>query len=250
MNPTNNPTNLKFSKEQLQKIKAKLLQRREQLKEELRTKHAEVYKWLIENHIDLDNLQKYSKNIAAALTLTNQLVMGNVNLANAAPPPTPPQKPDDNANLNPDTTQVENADKAKKVWEEYGGIIEQVAKKYDVDPQLIFATIMTESEGNPYAYRYERHINDASFGLGQILYSTALGMGFTGTPEEMYRPEISIDLIGKYHRNTADTYGMLTPEQMTTVYNTGKLFGYPYPGHISRFQEWYYSYKKEAQKVS
>lgn len=249
MNPKNN-SGVTFSKEQLQKIKSTLIQRRQQLKQELKTKHADVYKWLTDHNIDLDNIQKYSKNIAAALTLTNQLIMSNVNLTTAAPPPTPPQKPDDDKNINPDSTQVENADKAKYVWNEYGEIIDQVAKKYDIDPQLIFATIMTESEGNPNAYRYERHINDASFGLGQILYTTALGMGFTGTPEDMYRPEISIDLIGKYHRNTIDTYGPLTPEQMTVVYNTGKLFGYPYPGHLIRFKEWYYSYKKEESKVT
>lgn len=249
MSPDNN-SKVKFSKQQLETIKAKLLERREQLKNELKTKHAEVYKWLIDHNIDLDNLQKYSKNITAALTLTNQLIMGNLHLA-AVPPPTPPQKPDDSGNQNPsDQQQIDNADKAKHVWEEYGNIIEQVAKKYDVDLQLIFATIMTESEGNSYAYRYERHINDASFGLGQILYSTALSMGFTGTPEDIYRPEIAIDLIGKYHRNTIDTYGLLTPEQMTVVYNTGQLFGYPHPGHLIRFREWYYSYKKEEKIVT
>lgn len=249
MNPNNN-SNVKFSKEQLQRIKEKLLKRREELKNELKTKHAEVYKWLVDHNIDLDNLQKYSKNIAAAITLTNQLIMGNVPLSVAPPAPTPPQKPGDNKPNNPDASGLDNAQKAQQVWKEYGNIIEQIAKKYDIDPQLIFATIMTESEGNTFAYRYERHINDASFGLGQILYTTALSMGFTGTPQDMYRPEISIDLIGKYHRNTIDTYGPLTPVQMTVVYNTGKLFGYPYPGHLTRFREWYNTYKREEEKVT
>lgn len=221
-------------------IRKKLLAKKERLIEEFKIKHADIYKWLVSHNVDLNNLQKYSKNIAAALALTNQLIVTNPHVA---PVPTPKQ----NEVINDDNSQQlpsDNDKKAEEVWEKYGDIIEAVAKKYDIDPQLIFATIMTESEGNPNSYRFEPHINDASYGLGQILYGTAVGLGYTGTPEEMYRPEISIDLIGKYHKSTKDTYGSLAPEQMTVVYNTGKLYGYPYPGHISRFKEWYYNYPK------
>ena len=221
-------------------IRKKLLVKREKLIEEFKTKHADIYKWLVDHNVDLNNLQKYSKNIAAALALTNQLIISN---PQTAPVPTPKQ----NEVTNDDNSQQSHTDndkKAEEVWKKYGDIIEAVAKKYDIDPQLIFATIMTESEGNPNSFRFEPHINDASYGLGQILYGTAVGLGYTGTPEEMYRPEISVDLIGKYHKSTKDTYGSLGPEQMTVVYNTGKLYGYPYPGHITRFKEWYYNYPK------
>lgn len=236
----------KLTQQQLQSIKAKLVAEREKLINELKIKHAAAYKWLVAHNIDLNNLQKYSKNIAALVTLANQLVVGQHAFI-PIPKPTPVVKVDkEESNTDFEQDQVDDSVKAKRVWEQYGDIIEKVAKKYEIDPQLIFATIMTESEGNPEAYRYEPHIDDASFGLGQILYTTATNLGFTGSPEDIYRPEIAIDLIGKYHKNTIDTYGQLTPERMTIVYNTGQLFGYPTYGHISRFKEWYYNYKKEA----
>lgn len=232
---------------QVNQIKAKLIAKREALKEELKTKHQAAYKWLLDHHIDLDNLQKYSKNIAAAIALTNQLLINNPAII---PPPTPKPKPGQSEMNSTNPEELSNEEKAKKVWENYGEIIHQIAKKYNLDSQLIFATIMTESEGDPMAYRPEPQINDASFGLGQVLYSTAVSLGFTGAPQDIYRPEIAIDLIGKFHQNTIDTYGQLTPEQMTVVYNTGQLFGYPYPGHLTRFREWYYSYKEEQSKVT
>ncbi|MBI2029475.1 transglycosylase SLT domain-containing protein [Candidatus Gottesmanbacteria bacterium] len=236
----------KLTPAQFNTVKKNLLAKQERLINELKTKHIRVYNWLIAHNIDIHNLHKYSKNIAAALALTNQLVATNPQITHAAavPVPTPP-KQEEITNGDASDNSDDNNKKAIKVWKKYGDIIDKVAKKYNIDPQLIFATIMTESEGNPLAYRYESHIGDASYGLGQILYTTAVGLGYSGTPQEMYRPEISIDLIGKYHKNTIDTYGELAPVQMTVVYNTGKLFGWPYPGHLTRFRDWYYNYPKE-----
>lgn len=241
---TNDPGKFtKFSEKQLKEIKKKLLAKREALKKELKEKHIEVYNWLVNKNIDLDNLQKYSKNIAAALALSNQLLLQNPPLPVLTAPLVKTVQVESNQPYSDDLTDEE---KAKRVWNLYGSLIQAVADKYGLDPQLIFATIMTESEGNPKAYRFESHLNDASYGLGQILYTTALNLGYKGTPEDMYRPEISIDLIGKYHQSTIETYGKLTPEQMTIVYNTGMLFGYPYPGHLTRFQDWYYNYPRDT----
>lgn len=237
--------------QQLQKIKAKLIAKREELKNELKNKHNQAYEWLIKHQIDLDNLQKYSKNIAALVTIVNQLAFKNPILI-PFPQLTPAVKMEEETDEtissdNQASQQGSQVVKAQKVWQEYGKIIEDVAQKYNLDPQLIFATIMTESEGNPYAYRYEAHLKEASYGLGQVLYSTAVGkLGFTGKPEDIYRPEIAIDLIGRYHRQTIDTYGELSPERMTVIYNTGKLFGRPTSGHLARFKNWYYNYRKEA----
>ncbi len=225
---------------QLEAVAKNLRSRKQKLAAELKSKHKKFYDWLITNNISLANLSKYSKNIAAALSLTNQLVTQS-----PAPQPPPTPAPTPNITDNNDASQNNTTDPkvlSSKVWKDYGNIINTVAKRYDIDPQLIFATIMTESEGNPNAYRYEPHINDASYGLGQILYTTAQGLGFEGKPEDIYNPEVSIDLIGRYHKQTIDTYGLLPPERMTVVYNTGKLYGYPYPGHISRFKLWYYNY--------
>lgn len=122
---------------------------------------------------------------------------------------------------------------------EYRKIIASVAKRYDLDPQVIYATIMTESEGNPYAFRYEPQIKDASLCMGQILISTAKSLGFNGDPKDMYKPEVCIDLIGKYHRNMLDTYGELSPMQLAVAYNAGSPWKRAVPGHLFRFRKWY-----------
>lgn len=121
----------------------------------------------------------------------------------------------------------------------YKEIIQSVSAKYDLDPQLIHATIMTESEGRENAYRFEPRLNDASLCLGQILTSTARYLGFKGNIKDMYKPEVCIDLIGRYHRRTLDTYGNLSSIQLTTAYNAGSPWKRPVYGHLARFQKWF-----------
>lgn len=122
----------------------------------------------------------------------------------------------------------------------YHNLIAKTSLKYDLDPQLIYATIMTESEGNEMAYRYEPHLGEASLCMGQILISTARGLGFSGNPQNIYKPDICIDLIGKYYRNYLNQYEYLTPQQLARAYNSGSPWGRAVWGHISRFNSWYY----------
>ena len=98
---------------------------------------------------------------------------------------------------------------------------------------------MIESGGNPRAVRYEPRLNDASYGLGQLLYSTARGLGYAGTPAGLYDPETNIDLIARYHRRNLDHYGHLTAEELTTAYNTGSPYKKPWSGHLAKFNKWY-----------
>jgi hypothetical protein len=144
------------------------------------------------------------------------------------PAPTPPQR------------EEEKEDKRSWTKFTHKKIIARVSEKYKVDPQIIYATIMTESKGNEYAFRYEPSIKDASLCMGQILISTARRLGFSGEPKEMYKPDVCIDLIGKYHRMMLDTYGDLTPEQLARAYNTGSPYKRPVLGHLFRFNMWYY----------
>jgi len=80
---------------------------------------------------------------------------------------------------------------------------------------------MTESEGDRFAFRYEYHLEEPSLGLGQVLVSTARTLGFEGDLSELYNPEVSIDLIGKYHRRMLDEFGELSPVELATAYNAG-----------------------------
>lgn len=138
----------------------------------------------------------------------------------------------------PAADELKTADKRSWAKSEYKLIIARVAKKYDLDPQVIYAVIMTETHGDKYAFRFEPGISDASFGLGQILLSTARSLGFNGQPKELYKPEISIDLVGKYQRYLLDTYGNLTPNQIATAYNSGSPWKRAAWGHLYRFNLW------------
>lgn len=100
---------------------------------------------------------------------------------------------------------------------------------------------MVESGGDTFAIRHEPRINDASYGLGQLLYGTARGLGYRGTPEGLYDPETNIYLIAKYHKRNFDHYQDLNSEQLTVAYNTGSPFKRPHPGHLAKFDKWYNS---------
>ena len=118
--------------------------------------------------------------------------------------------------------------------------IAKTASKYNLDPQLIYATIMTESEGNEFAYRFESSLNEASYCMGQILESTARSLGFSGKSVNLFEPGTCIDLIGKYHQKMMEAYGQLTPRQLARAYNSGSPWKRPVWGHLSRFKRWYY----------
>ena len=146
--------------------------------------------------------------------------------------------------LNPVPTPVDpkSIPKDTRSWTKfkYKEIIEKTSQKYNLDPQLIYATIMTESEGNEKAYRYEPRLKEASLGLGQLLVSTAKRIGLQGDPNQMYEPAISIDLIGKYYRQFLDNDKNLSPQELTQAYNTGSLKKHSHQKHLSRFNKWYY----------
>jgi soluble lytic murein transglycosylase-like protein len=94
----------------------------------------------------------------------------------------------------------------------YRSQILKAAEFHNVDPDLIEAIVWQESSGYPSAYRYEpayweRYCkNDprfaheeprriaASYGLMQLMYPTALSLGYTGTPEGLFEIEVNLDL--------------------------------------------------------
>lgn len=219
--------------EELKKKKAQLKKKQEELLDILKTKHSDFYQWMLENKIDPLDLKAYSAGLASAAAIA---------VAAAS------YQPEDQiTTLTPQVNIIErqelvgksDEEKATLVWERYGHIIERSATKYDLDPGLIFATIMIESGGNTYAKRYEPSINDASYGLGQLLFGTARLMGFEGAPDELYDPEVNIELIARYHARNNEVYGGLTPQELTTAYNTGNPYSYALPGHIDKFNKWF-----------
>ncbi len=155
---------------------------------------------------------------------------------------------------------------AKKIWETYREPILAASKKHGVPLPVIIATISTESSGVPKAYRhepafYERYIKNksqwknnpyyhssekisASYGLMQIMYTTAYNVGFHEAPEDLYDPERNIDagcayIASSFQRKQHDW----DPPKIACAYNAGSVrptrknpWGmFHYKGHLARW---------------
>jgi len=98
--------------------------------------------------------------------------------------------------------------------------IQAGARTYNVPEAWIRAVIETESSWNPNAFRAEPKINDASYGLMQLLYRTAKGLGYDGDTDGLYDPATNIDLgtklLGQLRRKYGDDF-----RQIYSAYNSG-----------------------------
>lgn len=108
------------------------------------------------------------------------------------------------------------------VW--YAGKVKQVAEAHvrkfglNCSPVMIAAMVKIESNFNPKAYRYEKHLNDASYGLMQTMLKTAQWMhdiGYKGyaypSGTDLYQGEVSlyfgmayVDYLTKYKKKPRD----------------------------------------------
>lgn len=207
------------------------------LLDKLKLKNPAVYDWFLSRSIDLHNFSKYTSGIALAIALAT------------AQPTVVTASPEQGITKNQSVSIIRpdelkgktELERAALVWSRYGSVIRSAAQEYDLDPNLIFATIMVESGGNTYAIRQEPRIHDASYGLGQLLYGTARGIGYRGKPEGLFDPEVNIYLIAKYHKRNFDHYTDLDSKELTIAYNTGSPFKKPHPGHLTKFDKWYNS---------
>ncbi|MGH9373368.1 MAG: lytic transglycosylase domain-containing protein [Vicinamibacterales bacterium] len=91
--------------------------------------------------------------------------------------------------------------------ERYQATIAKYAAEFGVPVTWIQAVIMTESSGRSGAYRAEPRINDASYGLMQLLARTARGLGYQGPPEGLYDPDTNIRLGTLLLRQLRDRFG-------------------------------------------
>ena len=84
---------------------------------------------------------------------------------------------------------------------QYLDVIRNVKRRHGLESApdgLTLATIETESSFVAGAIRKEPQINDASYGLMQILYGTAKQMGYSGDPEGLFDPETNIRYATAY----------------------------------------------------
>ena len=99
-------------------------------------------------------------------------------------------------------------------------IVTEYADQFSLDENLIRAVIWKESSGHPDAKRWEGEEYGYSRGLMGLLYTTAQQMGFTGEPEDLFDPEISIHYGTAYLRWQLDRYGQDLRKALS-AYNAG-----------------------------
>jgi soluble lytic murein transglycosylase-like protein len=93
---------------------------------------------------------------------------------------------------------------------EYRAEIEAAASVARLDPDLVEALVMIESSGRADAFRHEPAYLDkyirgkaewarwqprrvaSSYGLCQLMFPTARGIGFSGEPEELFVPKVNL----------------------------------------------------------
>ncbi|MCP4401011.1 MAG: transglycosylase SLT domain-containing protein [bacterium] len=156
--------------------------------------------------------------------------------------------------------------RAGEIWQKYQEAISTASKKYSVPISVIIATISTESSGDAKAYRHEaafyrRYIKNkiqwknnpyhnsprrisSSYGLMQIMYTTAYSVGFRGEPEDLYDSMVSVDAGAAYIASAFQVkqHGW-DPPKIGCAYNAGSvrptaknLWGMHYhPGHLDRW---------------
>ncbi len=104
--------------------------------------------------------------------------------------------------------------------------------KYDLE-DYVNAVIEIESHGNARAERYERHLNDYSYGLGQLLTRTAkdleerysdlprLGENSNEIKENLFNVDINKAYTTRLFKEELDFYG--DPSLAVAAYNAGHL---------------------------
>lgn len=121
-----------------------------------------------------------------------------------------------------------NSSKVNNSETKYDELIRKWAGKYGLHPAFVKAIIKAESSFNPLAYRAEPALQDASYGLMQILFTTAKGIGYQGHPEGLYDPDLNIQFGAKYLSLQLRRFG--SEELAAAAYNAG-------PGFVSRLVE-------------
>ncbi len=90
-----------------------------------------------------------------------------------------------------------------------------------IDDATILGIVDKESSFDPSAVREEPELMDASWGLMQVLYSTATDYGYPGDPEGLLDPETNL-LYGIRHLEHLYTVFGADDEAVIMAYNEGE----------------------------
>jgi soluble lytic murein transglycosylase-like protein len=113
-------------------------------------------------------------------------------------------------------------------FNQYDQIVQAASVNYNVSVPLIKAVIMTESSFNPTAVRHERRADgtiwDSSRGLMQLLFRTAVSLGFpndAARANELFDPAININYGTKLLAQIQGRYENV--DDIYAVYNSGAV---------------------------
>ena len=99
----------------------------------------------------------------------------------------------------------------------YWNVIETAATNAGISPRLLAALVYVESKGMVSAKRVEPD-GRTSYGLTQILCSTAEELGFTGKCADLFDPSVNLAWGAKYLKTRINLYGL---DLGILSYNTG-----------------------------
>jgi soluble lytic murein transglycosylase-like protein len=121
----------------------------------------------------------------------------------------------------------------------YRGLIEATAKTYGIDPNLLEAVVIAESNGCTDAFRFEpgfyvRYLKgkpeyagqeprriSSSYGLAQTMYTTAQQYGFSDQPEVLFVPDVGLK-FGAMHLKHLLTWAGGDARKALAGYNGGQ----------------------------
>ena len=99
----------------------------------------------------------------------------------------------------------------------YWDVIQTAATNAGISPRLLAALVYVESKGMVSAKRIEPD-GRTSYGLTQILCSTAQDMGFTGKCTDLFDSSVNLAWGAKYLKSRINLYGL---DLGILSYNTG-----------------------------
>lgn len=94
------------------------------------------------------------------------------------------------------------------------------SNQYMLPTALVMGIIAQESGFNSLAKRYEPKLDTSSYGLTQILYTTAKDYGFTGDEDSLFDDNVNLKFGLKYLKKQYDKYNQNIQDTIS-AYNLG-----------------------------
>jgi soluble lytic murein transglycosylase-like protein len=110
--------------------------------------------------------------------------------------------------------------------QKYHEMISLIAKLYHLPPSWVMAICRQESNFRPdvVVKTGGDGLRGGAWGLGQMTYKTAEGLGFDGNPQMLLIPEINLFFVCKLLNQLRGRYGHDNFKDVAAAYNSGKPY--------------------------